>query len=469
MSTMNDRRTGGLHLPTQPPSLLPFGHPFRFRLASACLLCTVTLLLLVFACQPTEEPALESVAPSTALSGKATAITINGQGFADGTYTARLVGREHSVVLQDVTRVDAFSLKATVPVDAPSGPYDLEVTFPGEKKVKLGGAFELLSNALQIVFIDVGQGDATLLISPSGKTMLIDSGRPGMADRIRDVLTQRKIRALDHVLMTHYDADHVGSLEDLLNGPDGKTGTSDDILIKEALWDRGGESKSFTYRRARERFKSIHKPLDGLSDASFPTIDLGDGVSVEVKATNGVLRTASGKREQVNCGTDENCRSLGTMIKVGAFRMWTAGDLTGGGNGTPDMETLLAKHVGRVDIYRAHHHGSKTSSNDALLAALKPQLVIVSAGKDNSYCHPHASILSRFMAISGVWIVMTTEGILSTEDVKKCGKSTGDRLQTIGTRGILSAGSFVVQADQSGFSLPGVSADTPSRWTAKGK
>lgn len=439
--------------------------PISLSTASVRLLCLLVLCAPLGLVSCTQGPVnVEEMDPKRALTGAQQSLKIYGSGFPTTRMEIKLKGAANTITLTDATRIDDKTLEAKLPADAPVGAYDLEVSFAGQKEpFVLGGAFEVLSSALRVYFIDVGQGDATLLISPTQKTMLIDAGPPDAASRIEAVLSELGIRDLDHVLVTHYDADHVGGLNALMLGPDGKKGTQDDHLIKEALWDRGGTSKNFSYRSARERFVAFHKPLDGSSADSFPSIDLGGGVKVKVVTTNGVVMTSTGKREQVNCLDDENCRSLGTMVTIGSFRLWTAGDLTGGGIDTPDIETTLAKHIGKVDVYRAHHHGSRTSSNSKLLEAMVPQVVVVSAGKDNRYCHPSRDFLTDIFGLSGAWVFVTTEGIASAPEIKTCGKSTKERLEEIGTRGIAPTGSFLLSADQTGFSVNVNGAET-KRW-----
>ncbi len=217
--------------------------------------------------------------------------------------------------------------------------------------------------------------------------------------------------------------------------------------------------------KIRTLYADKHRKLDGSNGDSFPVIDLGGGVSVEVRTANGVVKGRDRKLHKVACGSDENCRSIGTLIRFGKFRMWTSGDLTGGGNQTPDVESVLAQHIGKVDIYRANHHGSKTSSNSALLGALQPQVVIISAGRDNRYCHPHASVLSRFLQIPAVALFLTTAGIANTS---KCGPSTTrDRLAKLGKRSHLATGTLRITALPDRFTLSAPHLSPPLTWKVR--
>lgn len=443
------------------PHFSPFRVTFAFVFMGLCL----GALWAVSGCEESKPLALGSIEPRTITQGADSKIQILGTGFRKDGLSVRLVGAKSQIQLKQVEYVDAQTLHATVPADAAVGAYDLEVRNGQEKPVVLGGAFEIVSTALRVYFIHVGQGDATLLVSPTGETMLIDTGPPGSAPALLDLLKTLKIEHLDHVLITHFDADHAGSLEALLKGPDGTFSTPDDIKIQKALWDHGGKSKNYSYTRARNRYLKIHKPLDGSSSASFPTIALGEFVKVHVRTTNGVVLKRDQTMHKIACGTDSNCRSVGTLIAAGKFRMWTGGDLTGGGNGTPDVETTLGRELDPVHVYRAHHHGSKTSSNSAFVRALRPRVVVISAGKDNRYCHPHASILSTLLGLNQVWVALTSQGLISSEAVKTCRKSTEERLKSIGDRSLVGLSTFRVEVNSSGYSLVTSKRKEAIRWT----
>jgi glyoxylase-like metal-dependent hydrolase (beta-lactamase superfamily II) len=95
---------------------------------------------------------------------------------------------------------------------------------------------------LRIDILDVGQGDATLILGPNGKTMLIDAGRKGEGlGTVLPFLEAVGVNRLDWIVATHYDADHIGGITEILRGADQEIGTDDDFLPADGLIDRGDE------------------------------------------------------------------------------------------------------------------------------------------------------------------------------------------------------------------------------------
>ncbi|MBI1908811.1 MAG: MBL fold metallo-hydrolase [Deltaproteobacteria bacterium] len=246
---------------------------------------------------------------------------------------------------------------------------------------------------LRIVALDVGQGDATLLISLSGKTVLIDAGPLGSGkNRIIPYLEEAGIGKIDLLFVSHYDGDHIGGLFDLLPGRDGTLGTDDDWVPTDGIWDRGNNSaedkafyagyRSLTGPWRREIPPGQQWPL-GEMTISTPLINgkYEDGLSLTLPQE------------------DENGRSAVLLIEFGNFRYLTTGDLTGGGPSgiteTTDLETRLGELVGDIDLLHLGHHGSQTSTHENFLKTLKPEAVIISVGKENDYGHPHPAVLKR--------------------------------------------------------------------------
>ncbi|HAA58796.1 MAG TPA: hypothetical protein DCE42_28800 [Myxococcales bacterium] len=401
-------------------------------------------------CMETRPPVLDTLRPNQGLQRSATKITVLGARLPSRPVFV-LANLEHTVTLTNTVWKNEKEVEAVVPANTPTGRYDLILkNEAGEQLGLLGGAFEVLPDALTVYAIEAGQGDATLIISPTGQTMLIDASREEEVSKVIELLQFLRIQKLDHVIATHYDADHVGGFEKLFKGRDGIVDTADDVVPLKKIWDYGGWSKNPGYAAARNRFPKSHQVLDGKDKNSFPTISLGGDVEVEVRVANGVIKKKDGSLTSISCGNEANCKSIGVMVKYGKFRFWTAGDLTGGGNGTPDVETKLSAELPKVDVYRAHHHGSKTSSNSLFMRAIEPQVVLISSGTDNTYCHPHAEVLQRYLSISQVWILVTSAGIAQKE---KCGDPTKTRISRIGNRGVVSAGNIRIVAEKEKFIL----------------
>jgi beta-lactamase superfamily II metal-dependent hydrolase len=410
------------------------------------------------------DPQLGSLLPRQGFENRATEVEITGKYFPENIARMALRSRDkRDYELQDLRRISDTTLQAVVSAKTPVGEYDLYMWVDGiDQAIVLGGAFDMLPNALIIYVIDVDQGDATLLLSPGGESMLIDAGTAAYADRIDNLLTQLGIRQIDHLLATHHHKDHVEGFERVVNGPDNQPNTADDRHPRKAIWDRGGSVSDQAYRSVRERYKDLHRALTGDTKDSFPYIKLEGDVSVKVMATSGKILTRSGAIQRVDCGSDENCRSIGTLVSFGDFRFWTGGDLTGGGNTTADVESLLADQFDDlIDVYNVHHHGSNTSSNEKFLQKLKPQVAIVSAGKDNSHCHPNAELLDRLLKLPKLYVLVTTEGLVQTT---KCGsQTTRQRLDPIGTRAVVNAGNVRIVAERNRFSIK-LSSSQEFKW-----
>jgi len=262
-------------------------------------------------------------------------------------------------------------------------------------------------NDLEIIHIDVGQGDSTLIISPSGKTMLVDGGQNGKGKKVVVPLLEKLgIQHLDYVIATHYDSDHIGGLDEVLKFlkmPPGQildTGSSGPLKPRPLKTEKGNDTRYADYVQAAG--------LEITREAT-PTgrgiIDLGDGVIVSIVASNGCVSGAG--EDQYRPRLDENGASIALVITHGTFDYFIGGDLTGGGPSgkklTENMETPVADKVGHVDALRLSHHGSSTSSNKYFLKTLRPSVAFVSAGDghpNTKYFHPTRGVLDRLHNIS---------------------------------------------------------------------
>ena len=217
----------------------------------------------------------------------------------------------------------------------------------------------------QVVFIDVGQGDAAL-ITLDGERMLIDGGRSGSTIVAR--LRALGVSKLDAVVATHPDADHVGGLADVLrsfavariyvNGDASTTETYTDFLAVAA--DEPG-AQVVTLRRGDT------VPLGG---AAFPVLNPGP---------------LSGDTNTDSIVLDAICGSVSVLF-------------TGDADTASEQSMLAAGVVTDVDVLKAGHHGSASSSSAPFLAQAKPEVAVISAGRTNPYGHPAAAAMTRLVA-----------------------------------------------------------------------
>lgn len=236
---------------------------------------------------------------------------------------------------------------------------------------------------LKIHHIDVGQGDCTLIVSPTGKTVLIDSGTTGKGKTL--VLPHLKrlgIKRLDYVVASHYHLDHIGGLDEVMKGIGSKNiGTVLDRGNKPAP-PTGKAYTDYATAASGHRFK----PTAG------KTINLGGGCSMKCVANDGRVL---GSGNVANAVKSENDLSLAWLLVYGSFNYYTGGDCGGESKNYADLETPMAPVVGMVDAMKVDHHASNYSTNQVFLNALNPTAVIVEVGNGNTYHHPVQTVLDR--------------------------------------------------------------------------
>ena len=214
----------------------------------------------------------------------------------------------------------------------------------------------------RIDMIDVGQGDATLIQSPDCHAALVDGGDLGMGTRVRQQLTARGITSLDAVFVTHYHQDHLAGIIEIAKAPAIPVGTA---------YDRGGSYSSATYTSYASLYSGRR-----VAPTVGQVIPLGASVTITVVARD--TSTSS-----------EDNRALGLRVTYGEIDAVIAGDVL------EVAEPKLAGNLSPVEIYKAGHHGSSTSSTDLLMAVLAPTLSTISVGVGNSYGHPGLDAIDR--------------------------------------------------------------------------
>lgn len=240
---------------------------------------------------------------------------------------------------------------------------------------------------LTVSFLDVGQGDAILVEGPTGIQMLVDGGKDRSVLRRLPGVMGPLDRTIDIVVATHPDADHIGGLPDVLaryrvshfleQGKEGETGTFE--RLEEAA--------------ARERTATVRTVGQGTR------IALGGGAYADVLHPEGNVERLR----------DTNDASIVMRVVYGETEFMLTGD-------APEwVEDRLVDRYGSAlasDVLKAGHHGSKTSTAGAFLEAVDPAIVVVSAGRDNSYGHPHPEVLER-IAASGAALFATMDGTVT--------------------------------------------------------
>jgi competence protein ComEC len=240
--------------------------------------------------------------------------------------------------------------------------------------------------ALEIYFVDVEGGQATLFVTPEGQSLLIDTGWPGHAGRDADrtVAAARKagLSKIDFVLLTHYHVDHAGGVPQLFAKI--PVGAFIDHGANREPGDRETEQSWEAYQKLVAS-QHVTRIIAKVGD-SLPI----EGLRAEIVSSDGALLQkplpGAGAQNAACSTTDkratdqtENARSLGMIITFGKVRILDLGDLT------QDKEVELVcpiNKLGPVDIFVVSHHGWLQSNSRALLTAISPRIAIMDNGAD---------------------------------------------------------------------------------------
>jgi beta-lactamase superfamily II metal-dependent hydrolase len=240
---------------------------------------------------------------------------------------------------------------------------------------------------LQIHHMDVGQGDGAVLISPGGQVVLFDAGEDlKKRDCTKPVsyLDQLGIKHIDFLFVSHYHYDHIGCIPAVLA----------QFPLQGDAYDRGDKYSSSTFTNYKEAVGSHRK-----------TAAIGDQITLDKNTPNPVVITivaVDGKSEHgLVHTTNENDLSLAVVVSFSSFKEEIGGDLSGDNTEMyEDVETPVAPDVGKINVYKVHHHCSSHSTNDRWMDTTQPQVAIISTGDGNAYGHPTADCLERIHAHS---------------------------------------------------------------------
>ncbi|MDD5087657.1 MAG: DNA internalization-related competence protein ComEC/Rec2 [bacterium] len=241
----------------------------------------------------------------------------------------------------------------------------------------------------EVSFISVGHGDA-ILLADRDHSILIDSG-PSFgdwtaADRILSFLSERGIRGLDAMILTHADNDHMGGAADILNR----------IPVTEVFSNSdSSDTQTFVLTRMAARTHGV----------PWKTLSAGDRLiwSREISLT-----TLSPDGEIVDEMNESNRRSLVFKLECGGATALLTADI----DSLTEKDLLPWGAVLDADLLKVAHHGSKSSSSGSFLNAVSPKLSIISSSATNRFHHPDSSVIARLHDIGSTVYSTATSGSL---------------------------------------------------------
>lgn len=239
-------------------------------------------------------------------------------------------------------------------------------------------AFTESKENLEVHFIDVGQGDATL-IRQGEHAMLIDAGDNSKGTAVQAYLQSQNIEKLDYVIGTHPDSDHIGGLDVILYKFEWDT-----VMMPEI--DKGTRTYEDVIKVIQDKNRQVTVPKAGenysLGQAEFTIVC----------------------PQKNDYGDNSNNYSIGIRLAFGENHFLFTGDAE-----EEAEQDMLASGIDlSADVFKVAHHGSDTANTEAFLKKVDPDAVVISCGVENSYGHPRAAVMNQLRQM-GVEVYRTDE------------------------------------------------------------
>jgi beta-lactamase superfamily II metal-dependent hydrolase len=259
-------------------------------------------------------------------------------------------------------------------------------------------------DTLDIYFIDVEGGQATLIVTPAGQSLLIDAGYPGRngrdPDRIMAAVRDAHLARIDFLIITHFHEDHDGGVAELARRIPIGTFVDGDAPIQTA---QDVVEAFAAYAEARKSGKHVvPKPGDRLPLKGLEVDVVSAGGSTLTKPLDGAGQPNAACADFVprGDGRTENPRSIGVRIRFGAFRFLDLGDLDWNKLGELVCPNNL---IGEAEAYLVAHHGNGDSNVPAVLAAVQPRAAVVNNGPWKGGTSGALSTLHSYLGLEHVW------------------------------------------------------------------
>lgn len=236
---------------------------------------------------------------------------------------------------------------------------------------------------LTVAFLDVGQGDAIYIETPDGVQAIIDGGPDQSVIRELPKFMSAFDQTIQVVLATHPDKDHIGGLTDVLER----------YTVEHVVRTENNSDTSVA---------AVFAALESKENATTHYVRAGQEFMLGASTTLLILSPSSNPE-----GWESNSASIVAQLIYGEVAFMLTGDAPLG------VEEYLAESYGPLlesEVLKLGHHGSRTSTADSFLAAVNPEYAVVSAGKGNSYGHPHETVVAKVQAQGSTILSTATEG-----------------------------------------------------------
>ena len=233
---------------------------------------------------------------------------------------------------------------------------------------------------LDIYVVDTEGGKATLFVSPTGQSLLIDSGNPGNrdTDRIMEVISTAGVKQIDYLLSTHYHGDHIGGMQELAKRIAIGTYVDHGPTV-EAREHVAGFQQAYGELKGKAKYLMV-KPGDRvpLTGVDWRIVTAGGHVLKTPMPGGGKPNPACAQFTPKNITNDlENAQSVGSVITFGQFRAIDLGDLLW----NKEFELMCPSNpIGTIDLYLVTHHGTDSSGSAVAVHGLQPRVAVMQNG-----------------------------------------------------------------------------------------
>ena len=232
--------------------------------------------------------------------------------------------------------------------------------------------YQIIPKDLRIYFIDVGQGDSCLIITPNNKKVLVDGGE-GKTDVVLSYLLDRRINKLDYIMISHFDSDHCNGLIDVIQ----KLEVKNILISKQAYFC--------------DEYKNIANIIN-LKRIKVTFVKQGDKLNIDKNINLDIFYPPKNLEYD-----DLNNNSIVAKLTYKKFSILFTGDIE------KSEENIVDKFTAnelKSTIIKVPHHGSKTSSSEEFIKAVNPKIALIGVGENNKFGHPNGDVLQRLNDIN---------------------------------------------------------------------